>query len=231
MRSPTNALLEPITGIVLQLTVEHLKVEAIRFAELESSHPEPVLFGVTDGKAVGTYFEQKFRTYLAGKYLFSPGSSARGIDFPELEVDVKVTSIRQPQSSSPFRSARQKIFGLGYSLLIFVYEKADDPIARTGTLNVLHTVFVEKERTADFQTTMGIRQIVANGGNADDIVAYFHDRNLPADDIEAIAIAEELLTHAPEIGYLTISNALQWRLQYARVIAKAGEIDGILRLR
>ncbi len=31
-------------------------------------------------------------------------------------------------------------------------------------------------------------------------------------------------------GYLTISNALQWRLQYSRVIAKAGEIDGIIKV-
>ena len=50
-------------------------------------------------------------------------SSARGIDFPELLIDMKVTSIRQPQSSCPFKSAKQKIFGLGYSLIIFVYEK------------------------------------------------------------------------------------------------------------
>jgi hypothetical protein len=26
----------------------------------------------------------------------------------------------------------------------------------------------------------------------------------------------------PELGYLTISNALQWRLQYSRVIEQAG---------
>jgi hypothetical protein len=32
-------------------------------------------------------------------------------------------------------------------------------------------------------------------------------------------------------GYLTVSNALQWRLQYGRVIAEAGKVDGILRLR
>jgi len=33
-----------------------------------------------------------------------------------------------------------------------------------------------------------------------------------------------------EIGYLTISNALQWRLQYKRVIEKAGQVNGILRI-
>lgn len=36
---------------------------------------------------------------------------------------MKVTSIRQPQFSCPFKSARQKIYGLGYALLIFIYER------------------------------------------------------------------------------------------------------------
>jgi hypothetical protein len=48
------------------------------------------------------------------------GNLAKGIDFPELGVDIKVTSIRQPQSSCPFKSVRQKIYGRGYSLLVFV---------------------------------------------------------------------------------------------------------------
>ena len=36
------------------LTVELLQKEATGFAKAESKHPEPSLFGVTDGKAVGT---------------------------------------------------------------------------------------------------------------------------------------------------------------------------------
>lgn len=217
--------------MLAELTIPLLQTEARTFAEIESTHPEPALYGVTDGKAVGTYFEQKFRTYLLGRYAFQHGSSAKGIDFPELLVDMKVTSIRQPQSSCPFKSARQKVYGLGYSLLVFVYDKVDDPNARTGTLNVLHTIFVEERRTADFQTTTVIRQILENDGNADDLVAHFQDRNLPLDDIQARTLAEEILANPPEIGYLTISNALQWRLQYSRVISKAGEIEGILKIR
>ena len=55
---------------------------------------------------------------------------------------MKVTRITQPQSSCPFKSVRQKIYGLGYSLLVFVYEKVDDPVAELGRLNILHTVLV-----------------------------------------------------------------------------------------
>ncbi|GIW00012.1 MAG: hypothetical protein KatS3mg058_1415 [Roseiflexus sp.] len=79
-----------------KLTLELLKTEAHTFAAIESGHREPTLYGVTDGKAVGTYFEHKFRSYLREKYDFKEGSSASGIDFPEIEVDMKVTSIRQP---------------------------------------------------------------------------------------------------------------------------------------
>lgn len=214
-----------------KLTLETLKTEAQRFAEVESVHQEPSLFGVTDGKAVGTYFEHKFRSYLRERYEFEEGSSARGIDFPELEVDMKVTSIRQPQSSCPFRSARQKIYGLGYSLLVFVYEKTDDPKTATGNLNIVHTIFVSKERTADFQTTTGLRRILENQGNKDDILAFLEERRLPVDEIGASALADEILANPPAIGYLTVSNALQWRLQYRRVIEKAGSVTGIERLK
>ena len=191
-------------------TVEALKREACEFSVAESSHQEPALYGVTDGKAVGTYFEHKFQKYLRSRYIYKEGSSAKGIDFPELEVDMKVTSFRQPQSSCPFKSARQKIYGLGYSLLVFVYEKTDDAAKRAGNLKVLHTVFVESVKTADFQTTTGLRGIIENSGNTDDILAFFEERILPVDDIMAQELAEEVMSHPPEIGYLTISNALQW---------------------
>lgn len=213
------------------LTLDALFSEAKNFAEIESKYDEPALYGVTDGKAVGTYLEHKFRTFLVDNYEFHLGNSASGIDFPDLEVDMKVTSIKQPQSSCPFKSARQKIYGLGYGLLVFVYEKSDDHVSRTGRLDMKHTVFIEKGRTADYQMTRGLREMLEREANQDDLVAYFMDRNLPVDEIEANNIAKELLARPPEQGYLTVSNALQWRLQYGRVIAKAGEVRGVFRIR
>ena len=141
------------------LTVELLTQEARDFAQYESQHREKSLFGVTDGKAVGTYLEHKFQDVLQKRYTYTKGSSAKGIDFPKLGVDIKVTSIRQPQSSCPFKSASQKVYGLGYSLLVFVYDKKDDRKSRTATLNINHVVFVEASRTADYQTTTGILRI------------------------------------------------------------------------
>ena len=146
-------------------------------------------------------------------------------------MDIKVTSTKQPQSSCPFQSASQKVFGLGYHLLVFIYEKSDSEARKTGNLNIQHAIFVEKERTADFQTTKGILEILAKEGNKDDLIAFFIDRNLPIDGIGAEQLAERVLKNPPNQGYVTISNALQWRLQYGRVIQKADEIPGISRVR
>jgi hypothetical protein len=214
-----------------KLTVKILQEEAAGFAEVESTYPEPSLYGVTDGKAIGTYLEHKFRAHLDANYTFAPCNSASGIDFPGLGVDMKVTAITQPQSSSPFKSARQKIFGLGYAVLVFVYDKKDDPKNATSVLNILHTVFVEEHRTGDFTMTRLIRQHLEAGCNAEDLIGLMHDKNLWLDDIEANSIAEELLKKPCEQGYLTISNALQWRLQYSRAITQAGTVEGVLRLR
>jgi len=58
------------------LTLPILWQEAARLAEVENSFAEPRLYGVTDGKAVGTYLEQKFTNYLTTLYIVSPGNSS-----------------------------------------------------------------------------------------------------------------------------------------------------------
>ena len=64
----------------------------------------------------------------------------------------------------------------------------------------------------------------------DDVIAFFQERMLPIDEIQADSLAEEVLQNPPILGYLTISNALQWRLQYSRVIQEAEKVEGIIRI-
>ena len=165
--------------------------------------------------------------YLQQRYEFVQGNSASGMDFPGLGIDMKVTSLQKPQSSCPFKSARQKVFGLGYGLIVFVYDKLDDSAVKTATLKMINTVFVEPHRAGDFQMTRGLRQIVDNEGNVEDLMAFMSEKNLPVDEIELKNLAEEILANKPEQGFLTISNALQWRLQYGRVIERAGHESGV----
>lgn len=211
-----------------ELEIQDLLNEAAIFAKSVGQEGIAELYGVTDGKAVGTYLEHRFRAELATRYQFEPGNSASGIDFPSLQVDMKVTSRRQPQSSCPFKSARQKIYGLGYSLLVFVYDKEDTQDSRTTSLKLDDVVYVKSEQTADFQTTRGIREIVGRDGNQDDLIAFMYERNLPLDEIEMKNLAFEILESHPLQGYLTISNALQWRLQYGRILSVAGQEDGVI---
>ena len=215
-----------------KLTIEKLKAEAKQFCLAESQIKNKDLFGVTDGKAVGTYVEHKFQQQLASKYEVEIGSSASGIDLPSVDIltDIKVTSIKQPQSSCPFKDAKQKIFGLGYNLLVFVYDKKDDPTTETTVLDFVSCAFISMERTADYTTTYRLREMISDGANEEDIAAYLRDRNIPADDVVLGQLAKQILETKPQQGYLTISNALQWRLQYQRIVDLAEQVSGISKM-
>ena len=212
----------------LALTINELIESARRFSEIESMENHIELIGVTDGKAVGTYVEHKFQHFLQSQYRVEIGSSAKGIDLPgaDIQTDIKVTSITQPQSSCPFKNARQKIFGLGYNLLVFVYDKQDT--YNSCTLHFTHCTFIGKERTAVFTITRRLREMIHDRANKEDIIGFLQDKNVPGDEIVYNDLADEILDHPPKQGYLTISNALQWRLQYARVIALDNRVDGVV---
>ena len=120
------------------LTLESLKTAARQYSAELSETPIPELLGVTDGKAVGTFVEAGFNDFIAARHSYDVGNAAKGIDFPSLGVDLKVTSVKQPQSSCPFRDATQKVYGLGYHLLVFVYSKTDDAAAGSAALDIQH---------------------------------------------------------------------------------------------
>ena len=210
-----------------KLRIEELIKSARAFCKQESGKYRKELFGVTDGKAVGTFVEHLFQDYLSEHYEMEVGSSANGLDLPSVNTDIKVTSIKQPQSSCPFKDSKQKIYGLGYNLIVFVYKKHDDTKNRRGMLEFVSCTFIDKSRTADYQTTTGLRQIIENKGNVDDVFAFLNDHKIPSDEVTLMNMAKDILKNPPVIGYLTISNALQWRLQYSRIVSLDEEVEGI----
>jgi hypothetical protein len=215
-----------------ELSIAFLIEEAKIFCETESKIKNTFLYGVTDGKAVGTHIEVKFKQHLLSHYNTEIGNAASGIDLPAVDIltDIKVTSIKQPQSSCPFKDAKQKIFGLGYNLLVFVYDKKDDPLSKTAILDFVSCNFIEKEKTGDYQTTLNLRQLIKSNAILEEIVAYLNDKNIPADTITLNKLAEQILETPPQQGYLTISNALQWRLQYGRIVGLTTKIEGITQI-
>jgi len=81
--------------------------------------------------------------------------------------------------------------------------------------------------TADYTLSYRLREMVKDNANVEDIMAYLIDRNIPADEINLRNLANEILRTTPDQGYLTISNALQWRLQYQRVVDLKENVVGI----
>ncbi len=207
------------------MNIQDMKEEAKTFGKVMSAENHESLIGVNDGKKIGTYVEHRFQEYVSKKYKIEVGNSARGIDLPSVETDIKATSIIKPQSSCPFKNARQKIFGLGYNLIVFVYEKTDT--ATTCMLDFKYCTFIEAARTADYTTTKRLREMLDDGANKEDIIGYLADRNLPGDDIVYSDLADEIFIHKPEQGYLTVSNAIQWRLAYGRAIKLNNTVSGV----
>jgi hypothetical protein len=205
---------------------EVLLAQARSFAEDFSKIKHEVLLGVTDGKAVGTYIEAAFKLRLLadGVIQENEGNAAKGIDLPSFNTDIKVTSVRQPQSSSPFATFKQKIEGLGYDLILFVYEKLDEAGECSVTFQAVRRI--PARLTGDFITTQGLRRLIMDdNGNVDDVFAFLVEKQIPAEESALYEYAQRLLHNPPEQGYLTISNALQWRLQYGRIVT--GGILGI----
>lgn len=172
-----------------------------------------------------------FKAHLVEMFDIAVGNAANGLDFPTLNTDLKVTSLRQPQSSSPFKAATQKIYGLGYNLLVIVYVKNDDDAERAAYLDIRHVIYIDQSRTGDATLTRLIRELAASAPKTsagrevliEDLDALLQDKNVPLDEVSRRQLAERIAGDLPGQGVLTISNALQWRLQYSRAIAAASD--------
>ncbi len=66
--------------------------------------------------------------------------------------------------------------------------------------------------------------------NLEDIISCLTDRNIPADEITLQNIGTKILNNPSKQGYLTISNALQWRLQYGRIVNLTEKVSGITKI-
>ncbi|WP_405291628.1 hypothetical protein [Methanobrevibacter sp.] len=211
----------------MKLTISKLREEAIQFCKRESAISHEDLVGITDGKAIGTYIEHKFEEYLNDKYEVTIGSSGKGIDLPDAHIntDIKVTSIKNPQSSTPFKNIEQKIYGLGHNLLIFVYKKND--INNKCYLGFKHCIFLKDENSGDYTLTKILRKMVQLNANESDIMEILEEYNVPGDKQNLKILAKKILSKPPKQGYLTISNACQWRLKYNNIFKLKNELDGV----
>lgn len=217
-------------GKLYPITLDLFRKETREFVNGLQNKALPDLYRVTDGKAIGTKVEVMFKEYLQERYDLVVGSAAKGLDFPTLNLDMKVTSIKQPQSSCPFKAATQKIYGLGYNLLVIVYSKRDVDSERVAYLDIENVLYIDKDYTADFTLTTEILKIISTVEEnemysrdiaREELYALLENKNIPLDEVSRWQLADRLIDDPPKQGLLTISNALQWRLQYSRAISLA----------
>ena len=97
-----------------------------------------------------------------------------------------------------------------------------------GDLWLVCSFFSAQKRIV--QSVLSFHPHTAHNATEDEIIAFLMDRNLPADDILLSQIARKILTHPLVQGYLTISNALQWRLQYGRIVDLKASVSGITKI-
>lgn len=213
-----------------KLTREALALVAKTFCLDQSRTWHSELFGVTDGKAVGTHVEHLFQALILEQFDIAGGSSAKGIDLPAINTDIKVTSIKQPQSSCPFKSAREKIYGLSYNLLVFVYDKKDDPKKKAALLNFVCCAFIEQSRTADYEATLLLRDVLKRDGNRDDVFGLLTERHFSGEDETLWELAGEVVEHPPRQGWL--ASSLEWRrpVLNERIITLEVPTDGVERI-
>ncbi len=81
----------------INLTLDLLKNEAKIFANMESKTDDPCIYGITDGKAVGTYLEHKFQEYLKIKYNYTASKLNLGffLNFIKAVCEAGVLALRK----------------------------------------------------------------------------------------------------------------------------------------
>lgn len=94
-------------------------------------------------------------------------------------------------------------------------------------MEFIHVAFIDKVRTADYTITTRLIQMIQDGALKDDIIGFLSDKGLPGDEIIYDQLADEILNTDIKQGFLTISNALQWRLNYHRILKLNNSIVGV----
>ncbi len=104
----------------------------------------------TDGKSLGTYIEKLVKAEIS-RFLSIPitGSSAVGVDIPELLLNTKATSDRQPQSSEPFDSPYDRVLGSKYDIVVCIYNGREFFAPASPPLRILTAQYLERTEVAD----------------------------------------------------------------------------------
>ena len=186
-------------------------------AEMESRTVPPDKSGTS--KQIGTYFEKELRDWFEDKHgLVSDGSVAEDIDLPAFNLDVKTTSNRQPQSSSTFDDPGERIVGVDYNILLFVYDKQS--VDGGNKFEIKTCAYIPKERASDYRKSDDAVKLVADYREGKLSEPELREQLEDLTGVGAISDEKfnEIKENPPEKGAITITPALQWRFNYNKMV-------------
>lgn len=107
----------------------------------------------TDGKSLGTCIEKLLKAEISRTLgVKLTGSAAAGVDIPELALNTKATSNRQPQSSEPFDSPYERVLGAKYDILACIYNGNEFLRSERNTpIQITAAMYYERTEVADRQ--------------------------------------------------------------------------------
>lgn len=107
----------------------------------------------TDGKSLGTCIEKLLKAEISRSIgIKLTGSAAAGVDIPELSLNTKATSDRQPQSSEPFHSPYERVLGPEYDILACIYNGIEFQKSQRNTpIQIMAAMYYEHTEVADQQ--------------------------------------------------------------------------------
>lgn len=170
-------------------------------------------------KRIGTYFENELRVWFEEKHGFvSDGSVAEGIDLPAFNLDVKTTSNRHPQSSSPFDDPGERITGVDYNILLFVYDRKS--VEGGNKFEIVSCAYIPKERASDYRKSENARTLVADYREGTLTESELREQLEELTGIGAISDEkfEEIKQNPPKKGGITMTPAVQWRFNYNKMV-------------
>lgn len=179
---------------------------------------------LSSSKKIGTYFEKELRDWFGNETdIDSDGSVAQEEDIPELNLDVKATSKTQPQSSIPMRAPIERIRGMNYDILVFIYDM--DKSGDERSVEIEHCSYIPRERTSDHRKSKEARELIEEYENNDiswselktNIKELTGVSHLESVEVVTDEQLEELIKNPPKEGAITVSAAAQWRPQYRQV--------------
>jgi len=126
-----------------------------------------------DPKSLGTMIEKLIKAELGNRYKWKiTGSSAMGVDIPEISLNIKSTSNKQPQSSEPYRSAYDRILGSDFDIILAIYDGITFLNQKSSSLDILQLNYLTKSQVADMilcKMAKNLRQIYKEGKITEEI--------------------------------------------------------------